>query len=128
MIVKAEDHLAWDEQREIDLIAFSIVILKTALTFWGRDPDALLEATTSFDQKYPPTEGEKALVAKWLQYSPTEREDALDRALVHMIGNTLGPLKKDLESNPLSGSSAEKKLASQLRKDVLSKAIKEGLK
>jgi hypothetical protein len=85
-------------------IAFSIMILKAALVFWGRDPEAPLAAETDFDKHYPPTPGESKLVSRWHQFPLEEREVALQRALTHFVGGTMKALLRQLEREPLPGS------------------------
>lgn len=75
----------------IDELAFQIMILKTALTFWGRPWDAPLSFSSSWDQTFPHpiSEKERTLVSEWQSYPIEEREASLERTLNHFVGGTL---------------------------------------
>ncbi|MDG6967590.1 MAG: hypothetical protein JRN03_07700 [Nitrososphaerota archaeon] len=76
---------------EIDEFAFQIMILKSALTFWGRPWDAPLSASTDWDRSFPyrAHDKEKSLVEHWQSFQPEDREAALERTLNHFVGGAL---------------------------------------
>src|SRR5207244_3158250 len=97
----------WDQRGEIDRLALSIILIRTALLFWGRPADkhpSSVLAQSEFDRKYPPAQGECDVIARWLNFPAEEREAALGRTLNCFVGVTLRGLLKELRRQPLPGS------------------------
>lgn len=102
----------FDLSREIDRLAQFVFFLRTMVNFGGRDPDAPLSKVTDFDRRYPASEKEKKLVARWHEFDSEEREMALERVLIRFKGGVLlSALEKlDLEKpKPASHSPFEEK-------------------